>query len=181
MSVPDEKVITKSGVEVFFRTGEVRFPTVFQSDLGRYFLGRTGILDIPPRHEVLAKLDNPINSTERVFVVAVTATSNLGRRLFFAFDVATSIPILSSNKVANAHRGLPEKPYARLDYVVSPKVPLRRGFDVFERLLEADQTLVVEQEGRLILEPGHNVAFFFPAVEEPDQLDIASGWWEELV
>jgi hypothetical protein len=50
---------------------------------------------------------------------------------------------------------------------------------VFERLLEGKQTLLLDQEGKFILEPGHNHTVSFPAVDQGDEIDVAFGWWEE--
>lgn len=169
----------RSGAESFVKVGEVRTGLPYQSMLNRFFVGRTGVFALPARQEAVVAFNNPPGSGRRAFIQAMSVTSNLGRRAIFWFDVATSVPLQSSNKVANARRGAANLPKALIQYGFAPTVPITAGIDVFERLLIGKQTLLLDQEGKYILEPGHNHSVFFPALDREDEIDVAAAWWEE--
>lgn len=173
------RLFKRSGNERFVGTGVAEGPNVLQSLQGRYFLGRSGLLPVPSGQEALVLLRNQINSSRRTFVVAVTLTSDHGRRAFVQFGPETSVALQTSKKVASAHRGLPDEPVSMIQMGVAPRVPLAAGTDVFERLLRGGDTLELAQEGRVILEPGRSIGVWFEAIQVPDQIDIAFGWWEE--
>lgn len=56
---------------------------------------------------------------------------------------------------------------------------LGAGISVFERLLVGGDTLLLEQQGRVILEPGEGIGVLFDPIEDDDDIDVALGWWEE--
>lgn len=171
--------VGRSGAESYLKTGEVRSARVYQSMLNRFFVGRSDIFKLPARQEGLVVFANPPESKTRTFMQVMSVTSNLGRRSIFWFDVVTSATLAPSKKLANAHRGAPELPNSTIGVAVGQTVPITGGIDVFERLLVGKQTLLLDQEGKFILEPGHNHSVFFPAAPNDDEIDIAVAWWEE--
>lgn len=173
------RLVERQGAETFVKVGEARAALAFQSMKNRLFVGRTDIFTLPARQEALVTLVNPTGSGRRSFLQAMTVTSNLGRRAIFWFDAATPLPLKASNKVANAHRGARELPLSTISFVMGPTVPITAGIDVFERLLIGKQTLLLDQEGKYIFEPGHNHSVFFPAIAQADEIDVAVAWWEE--
>lgn len=158
---------------------EVRSPFVYESDKGRYFVARTGLFPVAAAEQALVLFEVPISSDRRAFLVVVTLTSDRGRRAFFYYDVSTGTSLTVASKVANIHRGEPDDPAVRVSYGASPTIILENGVDAFERLLEGKVTLNTEQSGRFIFEPGHTFGVHFPAIDAPDELDVAWGWWEE--
>lgn len=161
------------------KVGVVDPPNVLQSELGRYFVGRTGLLHVTGGHEALVLFRTPRNASVRAFVVSVTVTSNRGRRMFFYFSPETQLPMQESSKVAAAYRGAPREAQAIIQMTTGPAVPLDAGVGVFERLLVGGDTLVLEQQGRIILEPGEGIGVLFAPIESDDDVDVALGWWEE--
>lgn len=173
------RLFKRSGSEQLVGTGIIGDPNVLQSMQGRYFLGRSGLLPVPRGHEALVMLRNRPTSRARSFVVVLTLTSNIGRRCFVQFGPETSVALRPSRKVASAHRGMPDEPASEILMAVAPRVPLTAGTDVFERLLRGGSTLELEQEGRVILEPGRSIGVWFEGIGEEDVIDLAFGWWEE--
>lgn len=173
------RLFKRSGAERFVGAARVGHPNVLESMRGRYYLGRSGVLTVPGGQEALLLLRNRPDSLDRTFVVSITVTSNVGRRALFQFSPQTSVALQRSPKIASAHRGSPDEPESRIEMVAAPRVPLTAGVGVFERLLVGGGTLVLEQEGRLILEPGESFGVWFPAIDLPDEIDVAFGWWEE--
>lgn len=169
----------RSGSESFVKVGDVRTGYSYQSMLNRFFIGRTGIFALPAGQEAIALFNNPQGSGRRVFIQAVSVTSNRGRRAIFWFDAVSGVALQPSKKLANAHRGAKEQPKLLIQYGFAPSVPVSAGIDVFERLLIGKQTLLLDQEGKYILEPGHNHAVWFPGLDQADELDVAAAWWEE--
>lgn len=169
----------RSGSETFVKVGDVRTGYAYQSMLNRFFIGRSGIFDLPARQEAIVLFNNPAGSGRRVFIQAVSVTSNMGRRAIFWFDAVTGVAVKESPKIANAHRGAKEQAKMLIQYGFAPSVPVTGGVDVFERLLVGNQTLLLDQEGKYILEPGHNHAVWFPVLDQADELDVAIAWWEE--
>lgn len=163
----------------FTKVAGTRYYTVIPSDQGRYYVGRTGVFHVPAGQEALVIFDNPSGSGRRAMVAAITLTSNHGRRAFFYFDATSGARKQKATRVANAHRGVPDKPKVAIKFVARAGVSLRGGIDVFERLLEGQVTLNTEQEGRYIFEPGHSITVLFPAIDAKDEIDVAYGWWEE--
>lgn len=159
--------------------GEVRSPFVYQSDKGRYFVARTGVFPVAAGEQALILFDVPHDSGRVAYLVVVTITSDRGRRAFFYYDLTTRTPLTGVTKVANIHRGEGENPAVRIGYAASAEMSLENGVDAFERLLEGQVTLNTEQAGRFIFEPGHTFGVHFPAIQAPDELDVAWGWWEE--
>lgn len=169
----------RSGAESFVKVGEVRPGLVYQSMLNRFFVGRTDVFSLPARQEAVVLFRNPTGSGRRSFIQAMSVTSNMGRRAIFWFDLATSVSVKTSDKVANAHRGATNAPKSVVQYGFAPSVGITEGIDVFERLLVGKQTLLLDQEGKYILEPGHNHSVYFPALDRDDEIDVAVAWWEE--
>lgn len=170
---------SRSGAETFVKVGEVRPGLVYQSMLSRFFVGRTDIFTLPARQEAIAIFGNPRGSGRRAFIQAMSVTSNMGRRAIFWFDAETAASLKTSSKLANAHRGAANLPKSVIQYGFAPLVRVTAGVDVFERLLTGKQTLLLDQEGKYILEPGHNHSVYFPALEREDEIDVAVAWWEE--
>lgn len=165
--------------ERFVKVGIVRSQEVYQSSLGRYFVGRTGSFPIPAGNESVVIFQNPADSNRRAFFTVVTITTQVLRRFLFYFDAQTPVQLSVSNNVANAHRGSPKLPKAQiLSAIPAPSVPLE-GVGLFEREVSGPQTLEIDQGGKFILDPGHNHAIRIPSVSEDDELDFAFGWWEE--
>lgn len=169
----------RSGTESFVKVGEVRPAYVYQSMLNRFFVGRTDVFALPAGQEAIVIFGNPKGSGRRTFIQAMSVTSNMGRRSIFWFDVATPVQLKTSEKIANAHRGATNKPKSMMQYGSGPSVGLTGGVDVFERLLIGKQTLLLDQEGKYILDPGHNHSVYFPALDRDDEIDVAAAWWEE--
>lgn len=170
---------TRSGAESFVKVGEVRPGLVYQSMLNRFFVGRTDVFSLPARQSAVVTFRDPTGSGRRSFIQAMSVTSNLGRRAIFWFDVATSVSFKTSVKMANAHRGAPNPPKSVLQYGFAPDLGITAGIDVFERLLVGKQTQLLDQEGKYILDPGHNHSVHFPAIDWEDEIDVAVAWWEE--
>lgn len=173
------RLLATSGPERFVKTGVSDPQNVLQSEQGRYYVGRTGLVDVPVGHEALVMIGMPEAGTRRAFVVSITVTSNLGRRAIFYYGVQTPVAMRRSPKVACAHRGAPDEPQTVIQMTTAVAVPLTAGISVFERLLVGGDTLVLEQQGRVILEPGEEIGLWFEAAEADDQIDVALGWWEE--
>lgn len=172
-------VFDRTDGEAFVRTGIVRSQYVYQSALGRFFVGRTGVFDLPAGQEGLVTLENPTGSRKDVFIQAVTVTSDRGRRAIFWFDVETLVQLAASDKLANVHRGSLVLPVSRILFGAAASIPKRAGFDLFERLLVGRQTLLLDQEGKFILDPGHNHSVGLPSIDDDDEIDVAFAWWEE--
>ena len=174
-----KRVTTTTGAETFIKTGEARSATVYQSSLSRYFIGRTDIFPVPAGHEGIVIFQNPTTSQRRLFFKIVTISATQSRRYFFLFDTVVSIPLITSRIMANAHRGAPNTPKALIQFGTAEQVFVPEPDELFERLIPGGQTVEIDQDGKFILEPGHNHAIKFESTTAPDQLDFAFGWWEE--
>lgn len=174
-----EKVIAKEGAERFVKTGEVRPITVYQSFLGRYFVGRTQPFPLAANHEGIVIFANPSDNDRRVFLKIVTLTGNVDRRFLFLFDAKTAIPLRTSDAKTTTHRGLETEPRAEIKFGTAQSVPIPEEMVVLQRLFVGGETAEIDQEGKFILEPGHNHAIKIQAVSADDLLDLAFGWWEE--
>lgn len=174
-------VIGRQDSEMFVKTGIVRAQYVYQGSLGRFFVGRTGLFTLPAGQEALMVLSDPAGARKRVFIQAMSVTSNQGRRAIFWFDPVTEAEFQPSLKVANAHRGMKQMPEADILLAEAAPLTITAGIDVFERLLIGQQTLLLDQEGKYILDPGHSHGVQFPAIDRDDEIDVAVAWWEEPV
>lgn len=124
-------------------------------------------------------LQMPAESRQRAFVVSITITSEQGRRALVYFGAETPLPMQRSEKVTTTHRGAPFQASSTIQVVTAATVPVRDGVGVFQRLLIGKETLVLEQQGRIILEPGEAIGVWFEAMPVDDEIDVAFGWWEE--
>lgn len=172
-------IIAQQGAERFAKTGEVRSTTVYESFLGRYFVGRTENFPLAANHEGIVLLENPPSSNRRVFFKIVTITGSVGRRFLFLFDAKTAVPLHTSDARTTAHRGLKTEPMAQIRFGTAQSIPIPEEKIVFQRIFGGNETVEIDQEGKFILEPGHNHAVKIQSASADDVLDLALGWWEE--
>lgn len=158
---------------------------VYQSYLGRYFLGQTDIMAFGGKYYAWGSLINPANSGVNMFLNAYTISN-------FSDEPVTAEGWLSSTLPGEGKKSMH---FAAGNQSISPplfpKVEIQdvsfvletpiEGTYTFVRRVEPSQTLTKHDfQGMYIIPPGSSFALFFKCPgKENIQVTVAFGWWEE--
>ncbi len=161
---------------------------VYQSYLGRYFLGQTDMIYFGRSYNAWGALVNPKGSNINMFLNAYTI-SNFSDEPFTAEGwLSSTLPGESkiSMHLAAGNQAIfpPSQPMVKIMSAcnVTEKIPTG-GIYTFTRRVEPNQTLTKHDfQGMYIIPPGSSFALFFLSPgKEHVQSRLAFGWWEERI
>lgn len=169
--------------------GNVDVPIeLYESILGKYFIGYADNLVFGETAGAWARLYNPINSGVilHVNVWTVTDVSESPFRAQFWFN---STPPESDVKYApvtptNLCIKPPPKAKVKLEYASNVDGVPTGGIKAFVRRAQPETTLVESENGKIIICEGGNFLVFLSNPETPEIATsgrIAFGWWEESI
>lgn len=157
---------------------------VYESFKGRYFMGHTPFITMGDHYNGWGGLINPISSGINMYINTFTV-SNTSDTPFRAelwlnakpFSKATVSPHVSPANTAI--EPLPT-PKAVLVFASHLKECPSSGVSIFERISEANSTVVGNYYGKIIIPPGGSfIVYLHSPNAESIKADIAFGWWEE--
>lgn len=158
---------------------------LYQSDIGRYFIGYADDLSFGQNTSAWARLYNPINShvNLHVNVWTVTDISDSPFRAQFWFNA--SVPgAFSTAPVTPTNTAIRPVPVPKIELQLASNVTAtpEGGIKAFVRRGEPLTTVVESENGKLIFPPGGSFLVYLSLIEHPELPAagrIAFGWWEE--
>lgn len=161
---------------------------VYQSYLGRYFLGQTNMICFGGNYNAWGALVNPKGSNINLFLNAYTI-SNFSDEPFTAEGwlsgtLNNEAEISKDFAAGNQAISPPSEPRVKIESAsnVTNKAPTG-GTYTFTRRVEPNQTLTKHDfQGMYIIPPGSSFALFFLSPgKENVKSRMAFGWWEEQI
>lgn len=157
----------------------------FNSMLGRYFIGQTGMLDFGDGHSAWGGIVNPIDSGVNLYFDIFTITnfsteSFIGEIWLNAKEPRKSI---EATTVTPSNQGIipHPKPKAIMKYADNINEPLKNGVNIFGRIVAPNSTLVSDShQGSIIIGPGGSFSILLKALDSGNiKGTIVLTWWEE--
>ncbi|MCU9808572.1 MAG: DUF6143 family protein [Paraclostridium dentum] len=161
---------------------EISIPyALYQSELGRYFIGQTPALNPTVANgTAIAALVNPSDSARNLFVNVITIKNPSGAAVDAAFYVNSTLPntmsISNLVNVTNLTINPQPVPYGRIQYLVDATVTT--GVSIFSRVVGPVSTEIVDG-GQIILPPGQSLVVYLTELAIDSDVVVAFGWWEE--
>jgi hypothetical protein len=162
---------------------DITNPT-FQSERGKYFVGRTDDLTLIPGYNAWAAVMNPSGSDVNLFFNVFTL-SNYTQNPYLAQIIFNATPPGSgtvSNHVSPGNTELSPLPIPRSQIQFAQGVTgfPQGGVGVLNRVISAFLTDKAEYDGRFIFPPsGSLVIFLTPLGTASVTANVAFGWWEK--
>ncbi len=161
---------------------------LYESTLGRYFIGTADNLSFGNGTSTWARLYNPRQSgvVLHVNVWTVTDLSPAPFRAEFWFNATAPGSFYESGSVTPSNTFLqpPPEPKVRLQYASQVTSLPYDGVEAFVRNGDAGTTVADTENGKLIFPPGGSFLVYLSLVGDtcvPAIGRIAFGWWEEPV
>lgn len=157
---------------------------LYQSQLGRYFIGQTPPLSGQNAHAIAA-LANPPCSDVTLYPNAITVTNTSTSSLFAEIYLKASIdnPLVSTS-VSCVNLGITPEPIptGQIQYLPTVSVPPTHGVVLFSRIVPPLSTLVIDG-GQIILPPAQSLIVYIGGSLPVtfNETIIALGWWEEPI
>ncbi|MGA9225087.1 MAG: DUF6143 family protein [Mesobacillus sp.] len=159
-------------------------PTL-NSKLGRYFIGKTGLLNFGGGYYAWGGIVNPIDSGVNLYIDIFTitnySTQNFISEIWLNADppkkTAVSFDVTPTNQAVSP----PPKPKAVMKYASFSTEPMTKGVNIFDRIVTQNSTLVSDSHnGSIIIGPGGS----FSIILRPNGYQYLTGtivltWWEE--
>lgn len=161
---------------------EVSIPyALYQSELGRYFIGQTPPLNPTGANTTaIAALVNPTVSARNIYVNVITIKNPSGAVVDASFYVNSTLPnTMSISNLVNATNltiNPQPVPYGQVQYLVDASAP--SGIPIFSRVVGPVSTEIVDG-GQIILPPGQSLVVYLTGLANTPNVVVAFGWWEE--
>jgi hypothetical protein len=177
-------------VDVFGRTGGlekmVNIPIeLYESSLGRYFIGYADNLTFGRNTSAWARLYNPENSGVNLYVNVWTVTDISGAPFRAQFWFNASVPgPYSTASVTPTNTAIRPVPVPKVELQLASdetQTPVG-GVKAFSRRGEPGVTMVETENGKLIFPPGGSFLVYLSLIETPEvpaEGRVGFGWWEE--
>lgn len=176
--MPDE--MNKQPIEVVNITSPA-----LNSRLGRYFIGKTGLLNFGGGYYAWGGIVNPVDSGVNVYIDIFTITNfsnqNFISEIWLNADpprnAAVSTHVMPTNQAISPS----PLPKAVMKYASYSAEPMTKGVNIFDRIVAQNSTLVSDSHnGSIIIGPGDSFSIFL----RPPGYQYISGtivltWWEE--
>jgi hypothetical protein len=152
---------------------------------GKYFIGKTGILNFGGGYYAWGGIVNPVDSEVNVYIDIFTIT-NFSNQNFISEiwlnavpprNAAVSSHVIPTNQVISPS----PLPKAVMKYAGYSAEPMAKGVNIFDRIVNQNSTLVSDSHnGSIIIGPGDS----FSILLRPPGYQYISGtivltWWEE--
>lgn len=161
---------------------------LYESTLGRYFIGTVDNLSFGNGTSTWARLYNPRQSGVILHVNVWTATdlSEAPFQAEFWFNASAPGSFYESGSVtpSNTYIQPPPEPKVRLQYASQVTSQPYNGIEAFVRNGDAGTTVMDTENGKLIFPPGGSFLVYLTLVGNctpPAIGRIAFGWWEEPI
>lgn len=161
---------------------EISIPyALYQSELGRYFIGQTPVLNPTGLNTAaIAALVNPAGSARNLFVNVITIKNPSGAPVDAAFYVNSTLPAIINTStqvnVTNLTINPQPVPYGQVQYLVDASLP--SGVSIFSRIVGPVSTEIVDG-GQIIIPPGQSLVVYLTELTIDSDVVVAFGWWEE--
>jgi hypothetical protein len=159
-------------------------PTL-NSRLGKYFIGKTGLLNFGGGYNAWGGIVNPIDSGVNLYIDIFTITNfstqnfiseiwlnaNPPKRAVVSFDVTPTNQAVSP----------PPIPKAEMKYAGYSTEPMTKGVNIFDRIVTQNSTLVSDShDGSIIIGPGGSFSILLrsPGFQYITGTLVFT-WWEE--
>ena len=158
---------------------------VYQSYLGKYFLGQTDIMEFGDQYYAWGGLINPADSGINMFLNAYTISNFSDEAVTAEGWLSSTLPgggkksmHLAAGNQSISPPPLPKVEIQNMSFV--QKTPIS-GTYTFVRRVEPSQTLTKHDfQGMYIIPPGSSFALLFKCPQKKHiQVTVAFGWWEE--
>jgi len=157
----------------------------WNSRVGRYFIGQTGVLNLGNQLNAWGGIINPSHSGVNLYFDIFTIT-NFGVQSFTSeiwlnaeppFGVAKFSPITPSNQSIYP----PPRPKAFMEQADYLGEDLAEGVNIFDRIVTPNSTLVSDShQGSIIIGPGGSFSILLKSPgREMVTATIVLTWWEE--
>jgi hypothetical protein len=158
---------------------------VLNSKRGKYFIGKTGLLNFDGGYYAWGGIVNTIDSGVNLYIDIFTITNyssqNFISEIWLNADppnnAAVSFDVTPTNQAVSP----PPKPKAIMKYAGFSTEPMRKGVNIFDRIVTQNSTLVSDSHnGSIIIGPGGS----FSILLRPNGYQYLTGtivltWWEE--
>ncbi len=158
---------------------------VYQSSIGKYFLGQTKSIFFDPNSYAWGGLINPNGSGVNMFLNAYTISNFSSEPITAQGWLSANLPgrAITSQLVAAGNQAIcpPSYPKVLIQSVSNTDRTPQGGTYTFVRRVEPSQTLTKHDfQGMYIIPPGSSfVLFFLPSNISEIEVKIAFGYWEE--
>jgi len=158
---------------------------LYQSTLGRYFIGYADSLTFGENTSAWARLYNPPGSGVNLHVNVWTVTDISGAPFRAQFWFNASVPgPYSTATPTPTNTAIRPLPVPRVELQLAPDVveTPEGGIKAFVRRGEPVTTVVDTENGKLIFPPGGSFLVYLSLIDRPEipaEGRIAFGWWEE--
>lgn len=155
------------------------------SKRGKYFIGKTGLLNFGGGYYAWGGIVNPIDSGVNLYIDIFTITNYSSQNFISEIwlnagppnNAAVSFDVTPTNQAVSP----PPKPKAIMKYAGFSTEPMRKGVNIFDRIVTQNSTLVSDSHnGSIIIGPGGS----FSILLRPNGYQYLAGtivltWWEE--
>jgi hypothetical protein len=159
--------------------------SALNSKLGRYFIGKTGLLNFGGRYYAWGGIVNPINSGVNLYIDIFTitnfSTQNFISEIWLNADApkkaVDSLNVTPTNQAVSP----PPIPKAVMKYAGHSTEPMTKGVNIFDRIVTQNSTLVSDSHnGSIIIGPGGSFSILLrPPGYQNITGTIVLTWWEE--
>lgn len=158
--------------------------TLYQSELGRYFIGKTLQLNptLPSTHSIAA-LVNPTTSVRNIYVNVITVLNPSLAIVTADFYLKSTLPsgtsISTLVSCTNLTLNPQPNPYGQVQFLASASnTPPTGGVSIFSRIVTPYSTEIVDG-GQIIIPPGQSLIVYLSGLAHNSKIVVAFGWWEE--
>lgn len=157
----------------------------FNSRLGRYFIGQTGLMDFGNGLNSWGGIINPYNSGVNLYIDIFTITNFSNMPCLGEILLNSNIPSnsLVSSTVTPANQGITplKKPKAVLKFSDKFSESITSGVGIFGRIVSPNSTLVSDSHnGSIIIAPGGSFSILLSnSTTQYVKGTIVLTWWEE--
>lgn len=155
------------------------------SKLGRYFIGKTGLLNFGSGYYAWGGLVNPIDSGVNLYIDIFTITNfsaqNLLGQIWLNADPPAQAVVSSDVTPTNQSVSSASVPKAIMKYAGYSIEPMTKGVNIFDRIVAQNSTLVSDSHnGSIIIAPGGSFSIILiPLGFQYITGTIVLTWWEE--
>jgi hypothetical protein len=174
------KEMNKQPIEVV----NISNPTL-NSRLGRYFIGKTELLNFGGGYYAWGGIVNPINSGVNLYIDIFTITNFSTQNFISEIWLNANPPkkAVASFNVTPTNQAVspPPIPKAVMTYADYSTEPMTKGVNIFDRIVTQNSTLVSDSHnGSIIIGPGGS----FSLILRPPGYQYSTGtivltWWED--
>lgn len=156
----------------------------FNSELGRYFIGKTGLLNFSRGYYAWGGIVNPSNSGVNLYIDIFTITNfsaqNFVGQIWLNANPPEKAAVSTDVTPANQAFSPATVPKAIMKYASYYTEPMTKGVNIFDRIVSQNSTLVSDSHnGSIIIGPGGSFSILLKA---PGYQYITGAivltWWE---